>query len=217
VAVMALPQEPEAQDHFEPVPAPIAATDQSAPPRGIGRYDQAAASFRVRLTNAPVVTPETAETRTAPATAEPASEESGQRASAEGFLKLTGAMGEALAADDLDAYRKQLTQLPAVLAALEKQYPQEKHMNALIRRLTTLSQGNPPGDLKTARQRFVLLSNNAVEIAQQLRDQGATASTFKLYRCPMAPKPGIWLQAKGPLRNPFFGSAMLSCGEEVTP
>jgi membrane fusion protein, copper/silver efflux system len=211
-AVTALPQEPEARDHSEPVPAPIAAQDQPAAPRGISRYDQAAASFKVRLTNAPVVTPETAETRTARATAE-----SEQRAAAEGFVMLTDVMGQALAADDLEGYRKLFTELPVVLAALEKQYPQAKHMNALIRRLNTLSQGDPPGNLETARQRFVLLSNNAVEIAKQLRGQGATASTFKLYRCPMAPKPGIWLQAKGPLRNPFFGSAMLTCGEEVTP
>jgi hypothetical protein len=31
----------------------------------------------------------------------------------------------------------------------------------------------------------------------------------------MAPKPGLWMQAEGPLRNPFYGAKMLKCGKEV--
>jgi hypothetical protein len=31
----------------------------------------------------------------------------------------------------------------------------------------------------------------------------------------MAPQPGLWMQEKGPLANPFYGSQMLTCGEEV--
>jgi hypothetical protein len=33
----------------------------------------------------------------------------------------------------------------------------------------------------------------------------------------MAPKPGLWMQSKGPLANPYFGAAMLRCGQEVKP
>jgi hypothetical protein len=34
----------------------------------------------------------------------------------------------------------------------------------------------------------------------------------------MFPRPGkdaLWIQAEGPLRNPFYGSEMLECGTEV--
>jgi hypothetical protein len=32
---------------------------------------------------------------------------------------------------------------------------------------------------------------------------------------PGAAKNGQWVQLEGPLRNPFFGSEMLECGNEV--
>ena len=38
---------------------------------------------------------------------------------------------------------------------------------------------------------------------------------MKIYHCPMAPKPGLWMQVNGPLANPFYGKKMLKCGEEV--
>ena len=83
--------------------------------------------------------------------------------------------------------------------------------------MAVLSHGKPPQDLETARQRFGLISANAVELAQQLRMDGVTSADFKIYKCPMAPQPGVWLQADGPLRNPFYGAKMLTCGEEVKP
>ena len=44
--------------------------------------------------------------------------------------------------------------------------------------------------------------------------------TIKVYKCPMAPKPGqtaSWIQIQGPLRNPYYGSQMIDCGSEVAP
>jgi hypothetical protein len=32
---------------------------------------------------------------------------------------------------------------------------------------------------------------------------------------PEAGKSAYWVQAPGPVRNPFFGSEMLDCGQEV--
>ncbi|RPJ23347.1 MAG: DUF3347 domain-containing protein, partial [Planctomycetaceae bacterium] len=56
-----------------------------------------------------------------------------------------------------------------------------------------------------------------VELAKQLRKEDPAFEGLKVYRCPMAPKPGLWLQTQGPLRNPYFGSEMLKCGTEVKP
>ncbi len=46
----------------------------------------------------------------------------------------------------------------------------------------------------------------------------------KVYECPMtsgafpgAPPQARWIQMEGPLRNPWFGAAMLDCGTEVKP
>jgi membrane fusion protein, copper/silver efflux system len=38
-----------------------------------------------------------------------------------------------------------------------------------------------------------------------------------VFQCPMAPvlKKGRWVQKTDKLRNPFFGSAMLTCGSEL--
>jgi membrane fusion protein, copper/silver efflux system len=40
---------------------------------------------------------------------------------------------------------------------------------------------------------------------------------IKVFQCPMAPvlKKGRWVQKDGPLKNPFFGKAMLTCGSEL--
>jgi len=39
----------------------------------------------------------------------------------------------------------------------------------------------------------------------------------KIYQCPMSPVlgHGRWMQRTGEMRNPFFGSAMPDCGEEI--
>jgi Cu(I)/Ag(I) efflux system membrane fusion protein len=70
-------------------------------------------------------------------------------------------------------------------------------------------------DLAEARRQFLPFSTAAAEFASQLRNADPAFAGLKTYHCPMAPEPGLWMQARGPLRNPFFGQAMLTCGEEV--
>ena len=53
-----------------------------------------------------------------------------------------------------------------------------------------------------------------VALAAELKKQEPAFAGLKLYHCPMAPKPGLWMQLEAPLRNPFFGARMLTCGEE---
>ena len=85
----------------------------------------------------------------------------------------------------------------------------------LVKRLSVISEGEPAKDLTEARARFLPFSTVIVELAQQLKKTDLAFSALKVYYCPMAPKPGLWIQSKGPLANPFFGAAMLKCGKEV--
>ena len=85
----------------------------------------------------------------------------------------------------------------------------------LLKRLSVISPGEPAKDLTEARARFLPFSTTIVELAQQLKKTDPAFSSLKIYYCPMAPKPGLWLQSKGPLANPYFGPEMLKCGKEV--
>lgn len=74
----------------------------------------------------------------------------------------------------------------------------------------------PAVSLAEARKAFYEAVTPAV--AEALRYPGAV----KVYECPMAsgafpgaPPKARWIQLKGPLRNPWFGAAMLDCGQEV--
>jgi Cu(I)/Ag(I) efflux system membrane fusion protein len=72
-------------------------------------------------------------------------------------------------------------------------------------------------DLESARKEYATLSGAIAEFAQALRRGGVPVST-KVFQCPMYPAPGktaYWVQTEAPLRNPFYGSAMLDCGTEV--
>lgn len=77
---------------------------------------------------------------------------------------------------------------------------------------------SPTGSLAEARRAFYEAVTPAV--AEALEYPGAV----KVYECPMtadafpaAPPQARWIQLEGPLRNPWFGAAMLECGQEVRP
>ncbi len=143
----------------------------------------------------------------------------------------------ALAADDLAQFNQQVARISALIAAVQNQpgavradsrnddgsgggvlfLPRHgvRAEEELCKRLAVISKGEPAKDLTDARARFLPFSTMIVGLAQQLKQQDPAFSALKVYHCPMAPKPGLWLQSKGPLANPFFGSAMLTCGKEV--
>lgn len=73
-------------------------------------------------------------------------------------------------------------------------------------------------DLGAARSAFYKAVTPAVEEA--LRHPGIV----RVYECPMtkgafpgAPDKARWIQLEPPLRNPWFGAAMLDCGSEIKP
>jgi multidrug efflux pump subunit AcrA (membrane-fusion protein) len=126
------------------------------------------------------------------------------------------AISAALAADDLAQFKAHAARLPTVMAPVQNEIAGRLHWDALLEPLAALGKGEPPKDLDQARARFLPFSTGVVAFSKQLKQDLPGFPKLLIFHCPMAPKPGLWMQVQGPLRNPFFGSKMLRCGEEVT-
>ncbi len=71
------------------------------------------------------------------------------------------------------------------------------------------------GTLQDAREVFKVISHGVIPLAAQIRGADAQRS-YRHYYCPMVPGGGgDWLQVDPPLANPYWGAAMLRCGEQV--
>jgi len=113
-----------------------------------------------------------------------------------------------LAADDLAAYQGQLPALRAALAtflATDAQSPLAKLKETLP----------DPAALKDARRAFEPLSTAVADLARE-HHLSHTAG-LHAFECPMAPVlgKGRWLQREAGTKNPFYGSSMLGCGDEL--
>lgn len=119
--------------------------------------------------------------------------------------------GAALAADDLKAYRAQVPGLRERLESYLAAFAPAAR-GALGAAPKQLADGP---DLDAARRAFEPISTALADAVRGERLH--TAGTLWIYQCPMTPVLGTgrWLARKPELRNPFFGSAMLECGEEV--
>jgi hypothetical protein len=126
------------------------------------------------------------------------------------------AISGALASDNLAQFKGHIERLPGLLAPVQKEVAGPLHWETLLEPLAALSKGEPPKTLEQARSRFLPFSTGVVALAKRLRQDLPAFPKLKIYHCPMAPQPGLWMQVDGPLRNPFFGSKMLKCGEDVT-
>jgi Cu(I)/Ag(I) efflux system membrane fusion protein len=116
--------------------------------------------------------------------------------------------GVPLAADDFEGYKKLLPDLRTNLKGyLEKSdhSPLEKFKTAL----------RDPADLRTARRDFEPFST---ALADLVREQDLHhREGLHVFQCPMAPVLGTgrWLSRTAGVKNPFFGSAMPECGDEL--
>ncbi len=114
-----------------------------------------------------------------------------------------------LASDNLAAYQKQLPALRDALTAYVAAFP-----SAASTPLAKIKLADGP-DLDAARRAFEPFST---ELADVVRTQHLHhREHLTIYQCPMSPVLGTgrWLSKSKTLRNPFFGSAMLECGEEI--
>jgi multidrug efflux pump subunit AcrA (membrane-fusion protein) len=133
----------------------------------------------------------------------------------EALVREAGAISAALAADDLTQFNQHAAQLPAALGPVRKELAAAHHWEKLLAPMEELGKAEAAKDLAQARARFLPFSTAVVEWAKRLRKEAPGLPALKIYHCPMAPKPGLWIQVSGPLANPFYGKKMLRCGEPV--
>ena len=83
----------------------------------------------------------------------------------------------------------------------------EGNINALLKDATPISETK---DINNQREHFANLSNNMATLAKSIR-----LSTQPIYQayCPM--KKANWLSSEKEIKNPYYGSAMLTCGRVV--
>jgi Cu(I)/Ag(I) efflux system membrane fusion protein len=146
-----------------------------------------------------------------------------QEEAAREFLNVAGGVAQALASDSLDQFNQRAPKLHTVTAALLQAVADSPPWQPLVQKLSATGQLQPAADLPAARKAFLPFSTATADFARKLRSQAEFAS-LKIYQCPMvdraipgAPKIGQWIQTEAPLRNPFFGADMLTCGTEVKP
>lgn len=93
------------------------------------------------------------------------------------------------------------------LAAPENNNLPEESRSALLKSAGDISATN---DLRMQRQYFSNFSDQMFALAQKV--ELSSAPIYKAY-CPM--KKAAWLSSEPAIKNPYYGSAMLSCGKVV--
>ena len=198
-----------AKSAAEQTPQPMAMTENQPAPQEAAKPD------------ATTPASETTATASAPAEAKKADAVDssaltpGQRQALNALMVTSDAISQALAADDFAKFNLLLTNEPNALLALPQEFGADHRWGKLIEPLAAAAKAPPAADLDGARKQFLPFSTAMAELTSQLRKEDPAFGDLKIYHCPMAPKPGLWMQAKGPLQNPFYGSKMLTCGEEV--
>ncbi|HEX7632329.1 MAG TPA: efflux RND transporter periplasmic adaptor subunit, partial [Lacunisphaera sp.] len=124
-------------------------------------------------------------------------------------LALAGAdASAALAADDFTTYQRQRPALTAALAAYLATSPRSP-----LAEFAESLRDRP--DLRTARRDFEPFITALADVAREQHLNHREG--LHVFQCPMAPVLGTgrWLSRTADVKNPFFGSAMLTCGEEL--
>ena len=152
---------------------------------------------------------------TPPDTNAPPKFSQGQSQSLQDFLSGADAIAQALSADSLDQFNQQTASLSNKIAMLQKEFVVGDRWKGEVHHFLGAAKWAPARDLAEARAQFLPFTINVVALVKELKNESPAFASVKIYHCPMAPKPGLWIQSKGPLANPFFGAKMLRCGEEV--
>ena len=145
----------------------------------------------------------------------PVSLAEGRQEAAAEFLELVDALGTTLASDDLDRFNLLVPRVAPVLTNLDNAFSATHPWHAAVKAVKESGQFATALNLEFARREFGPLSAAAVDFAKLARRQEAFKPT-KIFQCPMATPPGLWLQTTGTIHNPYFGHEMPRCGREVT-
>jgi Cu(I)/Ag(I) efflux system membrane fusion protein len=128
-------------------------------------------------------------------------------------------MQESLAKDQFDEAIAGVSKIKEALAGVDMKLLSGtqhdvwmKHAAALKK---ILSDASKAGDIELLRQAFVMLSEQMFVVGRQFGPPGKSA-LYQL-KCPMAfnNRGATWLQQDKDTRNPYFGSAMLKCGDVI--
>lgn len=135
-------------------------------------------------------------------------------ASIESVLVAYGAGQDALAADDFDSY---IASLPALEAAIGRVVARGVDADAAAAWTSVrgrLLPSRTPTDIADARTLFEASASAAIELARAF-GAGDAESAWAVANCPMTfdNRGAEWLQRGVTINNPYFGSAMLRCGD----
>lgn len=122
------------------------------------------------------------------------------------------ALGEALAADDLDGANTKIAALRSALATATTDPAATETTRPLLEDMAKLTDRMRGQDIEGVREEFLDLSTKALAFASAA--QGGEATVAVAF-CPM--KPGRWLQTQGTIANPYYGASMLTCGVFEAP
>jgi len=130
----------------------------------------------------------------------------------EGYFNLK----DALVADDFNAAEKSIESLSKRLRATKMSYFKGDAHQLWMQESAAMNNGlqtmASSQDLDEMREHFISVSKAAVQLATHFPP---LQSPWYIQHCPMANsnKGADWLSKSEEIRNPYFGSAMLTCGE----
>ena len=143
-----------------------------------------------------------------------------QTAAIRAFIATADAMSAALAADDLAAFNE--ASEPAMMKAgtLVETMSSSPVGEGKLLALDSSRHFHGFEDIAAARAAYLKFSMAATEVLEPL-----SLPEVRIFECPMvdsavpgAEKKGRWLQTGDrEIANPYFGSAMLTCGKEIKP
>lgn len=119
---------------------------------------------------------------------------------------------DALVGDDTKKAAQAGTKLVASLKAFDKSSytkDQQKELTDIIEDATEHSEHIAESAIDHQREHFKILSKDIIDMI------AITGSKSTLYQqfCPMYDKGSAWLSQKDEVKNPYFGSKMLTCGK----
>ena len=111
----------------------------------------------------------------------------------------------ALVASDPSAASIKAGQFVKTLNGIDSKVVNEGTRNAMLKHAGQMSVSK---DLRVQRENFATLSANMYILAKSVKLSGEPV--FYVY-CPM--KKAYWLSSDASIKNPYYGSAMLTCGQ----
>ncbi|SDW14537.1 Protein of unknown function [Hydrobacter penzbergensis] len=121
------------------------------------------------------------------------------------LLNLYYNIKDALVADNANAASAKAAEFVKTANSIDFKVISEGNINALLKDAGRISETK---DIKQQRNLFANLSNNMTALAKAVK-----LTDLPVYQqyCPM--KKAYWLSSEQAIKNPYFGSSMLTCGK----